>query len=165
MIWKPRARPIRAACGRRSRTPASLRYLDGGGDGCYAADDKPTDNRRLYHHLTFYGFLLCFAATSTGTLYHYLLDWPAPYAWDQLPKLFGIPGGIGLVIGPLGLMHAKLKRHADLEDKAKFGMETAFLAMLWLSGLTGLALMGLRETLRHGGSRWPSTSASSSRCS
>ena len=28
---------------------------------------------RRFHHLTFYGFLLCFASTSVATLYHYVL--------------------------------------------------------------------------------------------
>jgi citrate/tricarballylate utilization protein len=133
-----------------TRDAASLRYLDGGGVGCYNEDEKPTDHRRLFHHLTFYGFLLCFAATTTGTLYHYLLDWPAPYDWTELPKLFGIPGGIGLVIGPVGLMHAKLKREPDMLDPAKFGMDTAFIAMLFATGATGLALMVLRETAAMG---------------
>ena len=50
------------------RDAARLRYLDGGGEGCFNADERPTDRRRLYHHLTFYGFLLCFAATSVGTI-------------------------------------------------------------------------------------------------
>ena len=40
--------------------------------GCFNEDERPTDRRRLYHHLTFYGFLLCFAATSVATFYHYL---------------------------------------------------------------------------------------------
>ncbi|WP_417670392.1 tricarballylate utilization 4Fe-4S protein TcuB [Roseibium sp.] len=124
----------------------SLRYLDGGGVGCYNDDEKPTDNRRLYHHLTFYGFLLCFAATTTGTIYHYVFDWAAPYGLFSLPKLFGIPGGIGLVIGPIGLMKAKLSRDTGMVDKSKFGMETAFLAMMFATGLSGLALMVLRET-------------------
>lgn len=128
------------------RDSAGLKYLDGGGVGCYNEDERPTDNRRLFHHLTFYGFLLCFAATTTGTVYHYLLDWPAPYAWTELPKLFGIPGGIGLVIGPLGLMRAKRKRNPDMVDRSKYGMETAFLAMIGLTGLTGLLLMVLRES-------------------
>ena len=50
-----------------------LRYLDGGGVGCVNEDERPTDLRKIYHHLTFYGFLLCFAATCVATLYHYLL--------------------------------------------------------------------------------------------
>ncbi|MBO6759232.1 MAG: tricarballylate utilization 4Fe-4S protein TcuB [Roseibium sp.] len=123
-----------------------LRYLDGGGVGCYNEDEYPTDRRRLFHHLTFYGFMLCFAATSTGTIYHYVFGWEAPYGYLSLPKLFGIPGGIGLVIGPIGLLHAKLQRHADLRDPNQFGMETAFLAMLFATGLSGLVLMVARET-------------------
>ena len=42
-----------------------LKYLDGGhGDGCHNEDDAYTLSRRRMHHLTFYGFMLCFAATS-----------------------------------------------------------------------------------------------------
>ena len=79
-------------------------------------------------------------------IYHYVFGWPAPYGWLSLPKLFGITGGIGLIIGPLGLLHAKLRRDRALMDPAKFGMDTAFLVMMLLAGLTGLLLMVLRET-------------------
>src|SRR5438045_2614273 len=58
---------------------ASLRYLDGGGVGCVNEDERPSDRRKIYHHLTFYGFLLCFASTTVATLYHYLLAREAPY--------------------------------------------------------------------------------------
>jgi len=135
---------------RAGHDAATLRYLDGGGVGCYNEGERPTDNRRLFHHFTFYGFTLCFASTSTATLYHYLFGWPAPYGWLSLPKLFGIAGGIGLVIGPLGLLHAKLTRDRVLMDPAKFGMDTAFLVMMLLTGLTGLLLMVLRETAAMG---------------
>ena len=123
-----------------------LRYLDGGGVGCYNEDEYPTDRRRLFHHLTFYGFMFCFAATCAGTVLHYLFDHPAPYAWYELPKLLGIPGGVGLVIGPAGLLREKLRRDPAMVDKARFGMDTAFLAMMFLAGLTGLLLMVFRET-------------------
>jgi citrate/tricarballylate utilization protein len=125
---------------------ATMRYLGGGGAGCYNEDERPADKRRLFHHLTSYGFLLCFTSTSTATLYHYAAGWPAPYSWLSLPKLLGITGGIGLVIGPLGLLHAKLMRDRTLMDPAQFGMDTAFLVMMLLTGLTGLLLMVLRET-------------------
>ncbi|MBS9721815.1 tricarballylate utilization 4Fe-4S protein TcuB [Tianweitania sp. BSSL-BM11] len=144
------ARSVSAGSGgsllQASRDAAALRYLDGGGVGCYNEDERPTDNRRLFHHLTFYGFLLCFASTSSGTIYHYAFDWPAPYGLLTLPKLFGIPGGIGLVVGSLGLIHAKLVRDRALMDPTKFGMDTAFLLMMLVTGLTGLLLMVLRET-------------------
>ena len=61
---------------RRSDAPArsTLRYLGGGhGQGCNDEDDAFTLRRRRFHHLTFYGFLLCFAATCVATLYHYVL--------------------------------------------------------------------------------------------
>ncbi len=73
-----------------SRDAATLRYLDGGGLGCYEGEET-SDSRRLFHHLTFYGFMLCLASTSTATIYHYLFDWPAPYGWLSLPKLLRSP--------------------------------------------------------------------------
>lgn len=123
-----------------------LRYLDGGGVGCFNEDERPTDHRRVYHHLTFYGFLLCFASTSVATLYHYLLAREAPYAWWDLPVVLGTLGGIGLVIGPIGLLVEKSKRDAALVDANSSGMDAAFTLMLFLTGLTGLALLLWRET-------------------
>src|SRR4030095_15378836 len=56
-----------------------LKYLGGGGDGCTYPDDQPSHRRRWFHHFTFYGFMLCFAATCVATVYHYALGWKAPY--------------------------------------------------------------------------------------
>jgi citrate/tricarballylate utilization protein len=145
--------PIKLSLGtfwQAARDAGSLRYLDGGGVGCYNEDERPSDRRRGFHHLTFYGFLLCFASTSTATLYHYLLGWEAPYAWYDLPVLLGTAGGIGLSVGPIGLAFAKRKRDPMLQDQSRFGMDMAFLAMLCLTGLTGLGLLLLRETAAMG---------------
>lgn len=123
-----------------------LRYLDGGKGGCMNDDDRPTDRRKHYHHATFYGFLLCFASTSVATLYHYLLGREAPYAWYDLPVLLGTLGGIGLIVGPAGLLAAKWRRDPALVDETRMGMDVAFLVMLFLTSLTGLALLVLRAT-------------------
>ena len=48
--------------------------------------------------------------------------------------------------GPVGLLKAKLKRDPEMQDKERFGMDVAFLAMLFLTSLTGLALLFLRDT-------------------
>ena len=132
------------------RDAGELRYLDGGGVGCFNEDDKPTDRRKLFHHLTFYGFGLCFASTSVATLYHYLFAREAPYAWWDIPVVLGTLGGIGLLIGPLGLLAEKWKRDPDLVDATRTGMDTAFIAMLFLTSLTGIALLLLRETAAMG---------------
>lgn len=142
---KPEAATYNSIC-RALADVATLRYLDGGGVGCYNKDERPSDRRRLYHHLTFYGFLLCFAATCLATIYHYLLDMAAPYAWYQLPKLFGVPGGVVLVIGTSGLLVSKRRRDTGMVDVEGRGMDTAFLAMLLLTALSGLLLMFLRDT-------------------
>jgi len=128
-----------------------LKYLDGGhGMGCNNADDAFTLLRRRFHHFTFYGFMLCFAATGVATLYHYLLDLPAPYAMSSLPVLLGIAGGIGLLIGPAGLLWLNLKRHPLHGDAEQKPMDRGFIALLFLTSLTGLLLLGLRDTAAMG---------------
>jgi citrate/tricarballylate utilization protein len=124
-----------------------LRYLDGGGMGCANIDGKPPDHRRIYHHLVFYGFALCLTSTSVATVWHYAFDRIAPYPWWDLPVVLGTIGGIGLVVGPLGLFFQRGARGQGREPiRAQRGMDTAFLLMLFLAGLTGLLLLVLRAT-------------------
>jgi citrate/tricarballylate utilization protein len=124
-----------------------LKYLDGGhGEGCHNDDDRWTKARRRFHHLTFYGFLLCFASTSVATVYHYGFGWVAPYGWTSLPKLLGVTGGIGLIVGPAGLAWLRLRRHPAQGDPAQAPMDAGFLALLFIVSATGLLLALMRET-------------------
>ena len=126
---------------------AQLKYLDGGhGEGCNNADDEFTLWRRRFHHLTFYGFMLCFAATGVATLYHFLLDWSAPYPVLSLPVLLGIFGGVGLLIGPAGLLWMNLRRNPQQGDENQKPMDRGFIALLFLVSASGLALLAGRET-------------------
>jgi len=129
---------------------ASLRYLDGGGEGCTYPDARPSFARRNFHHLTFYGFLLCFAATVVATIYHYIFGWPAPYPLYSLPVILGTLGGLGLLVGPVGLLWLRARRDPSLVDRSQDGMDVGFLALLFLTSATGLALMALRETAAMG---------------
>jgi len=148
-FWRDIGDPVRIAPGalwQAMRDAVTLRYLDGGGIGCYNHDDRPNDRRAFYHHFAFFGFVFCFASTCVATLYHYLLAREAPYPWWDLPVVLGTAGGIGLIFGPLGLMIAKLRRDPVMVDARATGMDMAFIVMLFLTSLTGLALLVLRAT-------------------
>ncbi|TCT05731.1 tricarballylate utilization 4Fe-4S protein TcuB [Paralcaligenes ureilyticus] len=125
----------------------SLKYLDGGhGEGCNDEDDRYSLARRRFHHLTFYGFLLCFAATSVATVYHFFLGWPAPYPYLSAPVALGTAGGVGLLIGPAGLLWLNLRRHPLQGDAAQKPMDRGFIVLLFWVSLTGLLLLVLRDT-------------------
>jgi citrate/tricarballylate utilization protein len=139
--------PSAAASGEAVRDALTLKYLDGGqGQGCNEADDAFTLARRRAHHFTFYGFALCFAATCVATLYHYLLGQPAPYGWLSLPKLLGVSGGAAMVFGTVGLWRLNLARHALHGDAAQRPMDRGFIALLFVTAASGLALAAARHT-------------------
>ena len=136
-------------------TPASeatgdaltLTYLDGGhGEGCNDADDRFTRLRKYFHHLTFYGFLLCFASTCVATVYHHALGQPAPYPFLSVPVLLGTIGGFGLLVGPAGLLWLHMRRHPLHADPEQRPMDRAFIVLLFAISFTGLALLALRDT-------------------
>jgi citrate/tricarballylate utilization protein len=127
-----------------------LTYLHGGGGGCTSEAERPSPARRIYHHLTFYGFLLCFAATCVATIYHYAFGWFAPYPLLSAPVVLGTVGGVGLVAGPIGLLALTAKRPAELTDPAHRPMNIAFLVMLLLVGASGLLLLALRDSAAMG---------------
>jgi len=118
-----------------------LKYLDGGhGEGCNNEDDTFTLSRRRAHHLTFYGFMLCFAATSLATVYHYAFGWVAPYDLPSLPKILGAVGGVSLLFGTAGLFKLNMQRHPMHGDAAQKPMDLGFIALLFFTSLSGLAL-------------------------
>ncbi|MEJ8859856.1 tricarballylate utilization 4Fe-4S protein TcuB [Variovorax robiniae] len=118
-----------------------LKYLDGGhGEGCNNEDDAFTLWRRRFHHFAFYGFLLCFAATAVATLYHYVFGWVAPYELPSLPKLLGVVGGVSLMIGTAGLWKLNRLRHPLHGDATQKPMDLGFIALLFLTSASGLAL-------------------------
>jgi citrate/tricarballylate utilization protein len=125
----------------------TLKNLGGGveNEGCTYPTEQKSLARRTYHHFTFYGFMLCFAATSVATVYHYVLNQPAPYPVTSLPVLLGIVGGIGLLIGPAGLLYLKTQRDPELVAKDQTGMDAGLLVLLFMTSLTGLGLLAFRE--------------------
>jgi len=130
------------------RAAASLKNLNGGqSQGCnFEDEDRYTDTRRWLHQAVMYGFLLCFASTSSGTILHYAFDMQAPYGFFSLPKLLGIPGGVLLTIGTVGLAWLKTKADPKLGAMLVWGGEMAFIMLLGTTGATGLALYAATGT-------------------
>ena len=125
-----------------------MKNLSGGqGQGCnFEQADRYSDRRRQFHQAMMYGFLLCFAATSTATLMHYVLGWQAPYSLASVPKLLGLPGGVLMVIGAGGLAWLKTKADPALGAAKAWGGEMAFILLLALVAGSGLLLYGLGGT-------------------
>lgn len=135
---------VRAAMG----SIATMKNLAGGhGAGCnFEDEDRFSHARRYYHQATMFGFLFCFAATSAGTLMHYLFDLPAPYGLLSLPKLLGLSGGILLCVGTIGLGYLKTKADPELGDRSVWSGEMGFILLLFSASSTGLALYALAES-------------------
>jgi citrate/tricarballylate utilization protein len=133
--------PIRAPL----RDILTLRHLHASGADCVSAEEHRTPWRRWLHHCTFYGFLLCFASTTVAAIYDNGFGWRAPYGYVSLPVILGTIGGAGLLVGSLGLWILRRRRDRALTDEMQDGLDESFLALLFLTTLTGLALLVLRH--------------------
>jgi citrate/tricarballylate utilization protein len=135
------------ALARAARSILTLEYLGSGGAGCTYPGEHHSMARRWFHHLTFYGFLLCFASTCVAAWYHFALKRIAPYPYLSLPVILGVLGGAGLLFGPVGLYWLKWRRDAALADSRQDVLEVTFLALLFAASLTGLLLLALRQSV------------------
>jgi citrate/tricarballylate utilization protein len=131
---------------RALRDALTLKNLHAHGADCtYGGEESRSSLRRWFHHCTFYGFGLCFAATSVAAIYHWV-GWPAPYGYGSVPVVLGTAGGFGLLIGPAGLYSIGRLRDPEAADPAYRYLEHGLIVLLFLSSLTGLALLVFRET-------------------
>lgn len=107
---------------------AKMRNLSGGQEqGCnYEKGDRYSQARRYAHQATMWGFLLCFAATVSGTVMHYGFALHAPYSLISLPKILGVPGGVLLTLGTIKLAWLKTRADSNLGARTTSGGEMAF---------------------------------------
>jgi citrate/tricarballylate utilization protein len=127
------------------RDALTLRYLHTSGADCVSAEEQRTPWRRWCHHSTLYGFALCFASTSVAAMYHSVFGWHAPYGYTSLPVVLGTVGGVALLVGTAGLWMLRRRRDSAMGDPSQRGLDESFLALLFLTTLTGLALLVLRH--------------------
>lgn len=90
--------------------------------------------------------MLCFAATVVATFYRYALKLHAPYPVLSLPVLLGTIGGVGLLVGPAGLLWLNLRRDPGRGDPKQRPMDRGFIALLLLTSASGIALLAWRDT-------------------
>jgi citrate/tricarballylate utilization protein len=138
-----------AALAKAARDVLALANLSSGGAGCTYPDEHHSQARRIFHHFTFYGFLLCFASTTVAAIDH-MLGFAAPHPYGSAPVILGTLGGIGLLIGPAGFYFLKRQRDPAIGDAAQDSGDKSFLGLLLLTSVTGLALLVLRETAAMG---------------
>ena len=131
---------------RATKDAFGLAYMKGGGAGCNYPGESFSRSRMWYHHLVFHGFLLDLAATTIAAFYDHFLGWRAPYPYLSAPVILGTLGGIGLLIGTVGLLYLKWRSDRDPANSTMLNMDVAFLALLFVTSLTGLLLLALRET-------------------
>jgi citrate/tricarballylate utilization protein len=145
----PTLSPTLSPCLTLSLTPLrdtlTLRHLHASGADCVAGEEQRSPWRRWLHHCTFYGFLLCFASTTVAAVYENVFDWHAPYAYTSFPVVLGTVGGIGLLVGSAGLWRLRRRRDPALGDEEQRGLDESFLALLFFTTVTGLALLVLRH--------------------
>jgi len=150
-FWRETQGPITtlvdpSALWRATKDAFGLAYMKGGGAGCNYPAENFSRSRMWYHHLVFYGFMLDFAATSIAAFYDHFLDWQAPYPYFSAPVILGTLGGVGLLIGTVGLLYLKWQSDRAPANSTMLNMDVAFLVLLFMTSLTGLLLLALRET-------------------
>ena len=136
--WKSLAAAVGAVLG--------LRYMNGGGPGCFYPDEKPSSARRLYHSLTFWGLMSDFVSTTLAFVYQDFWHILPPYALTSAPVIFGAIGGGALILGTGGLVYFKMKSDREPAEAAASGMDYVFLVTLGLAALTGMLTLIMRET-------------------
>lgn len=147
-LWRSAGRPPSlAAWAGALRDGVELTYLRGGGPGCdYPDEQRPSKRRLIAHQLVAFGFAIDFVATVAAGVEQDLLGIPPPYAPLSVPVVLGTLGGLMMIAGAGDLIAMKLRAPAARAARELLGLDQAFLALLVLVNLSGLALLFLRTT-------------------
>ena len=143
---RPEGPQPRLAAWRALRDAVTLRHLHGNGAECVSGEEERRPWRRWSHHLVLWGFLWCVASTTVAAAYHSVFGWVAPYAYASLPVVLGSVGGVMLLAGCGGLWRLQSRRDSALGDPEQHGLDRSFIALLFFTSATGLALLVLRES-------------------
>lgn len=128
----------------------SLRWLGGGGGGCYHPDpERPSSARRALHVLMVGGLASAFASTLAAAILQDGLGQPPPYPLLSVPVVLGSLGGVAVIAGCTGLLTlrgAGRRPAPRREERAAHTLDVAFLVVLDLAAITGMLTLALRAT-------------------
>jgi citrate/tricarballylate utilization protein len=129
----------------------TLRYLRGGGIGCYyEQDDEPSPVRRHLHWLVSGGFSLCLVSTAAAGAMQDIAGIDPPYPVASVPVITGLIGGIGMVVGCTALLFVKAGSSRDTTTEQMVGKDYALLTALDVLAVTGLLTLLTRDTPAYG---------------
>ena len=130
-----------------AREALTLRWMSGGGDGCYYPQkERTSESRRFLHTLIVLGFLSAFASTTIAAIYQEILGILPPYPLFSIPVVLGSVGGIAMIVGSTGLLWLKKRASRGLISRQMLRMDTAFLVVFDLVSITGMLLLALRDS-------------------
>ena len=124
----------------------TLRFLKGGGAGCYYPRERGSSRRRILHHCVAGGFLAALVSTTLAAIEQDVLGRMPPFPLLSLPVVFGVVGGVLLVAGTSGLLILKARSETEPASSTMTAMDYAFLVLLDLVAITGMLLLILRDT-------------------
>jgi citrate/tricarballylate utilization protein len=124
----------------------NLKWLRGGGRGCYYPKAHASQTRRLYHSLVYYGFLSATVSTSLAAIYQDILHKLPPYSLTSAPVLFGTIGGVAIIVGVAGLLVLNATSDPKPAYSPSLGLDYLFLIILGLTALSGMFTLLFRES-------------------
>jgi citrate/tricarballylate utilization protein len=124
----------------------NLKWLRGGGRGCYYPKAHAAQARRLYHSLVYYGFLSATVSTCLAAIYQDILHKLPPYSFTSGPVLFGSIGGVAIIVGVAGLVVLKATSDPVPAHSPGLGLDYFFLIILGLTALSGMFTLLFRES-------------------
>jgi citrate/tricarballylate utilization protein len=153
--WKETANPATAgtwhAVCRAVADAVGLRYLQGGGGGCYyPEDDVPSPRRRWLHSLMASGFGLCVVSTLSAAFLQDIVGRKPPYPLLSVPVLTGTVGGVAILAGCVGLIWLKAHASEVTSVRAMTVKDYGLLVALAFLAATGLLTLTTRTTSAFG---------------
>lgn len=143
---RPSARRLPRLAARALLQALTLRWMKGGGAGCFYPDaDRPSPTRRRLHTVMLAGLGGTFASTTAAAINQELLGILPPYDYLSIPVVLGAAGGLAIIIGTSGLLALKARSRGDAPNPMT-ELDVSFLVVLDAASATGMILLALRGT-------------------